>query len=101
MHVDHDVRLGEQQARDEVGELLVERRRPGRPGNERLKFAPEGQSRVFACEASVEAHGTTISWPVHVGRLGLAREPQRRDLALRLVAVDAAEHEQPSARRRR
>ena len=31
--------------------------------------------------------------PGHVLRLGLAREPQRRDLALGLVAVDAAEHE--------
>ena len=68
----------------------------GEPGNERLKFAPDGHSRVYACDASGEAHGITISWPVHVVRLGLAREPQRRDLALGLVAVDAAERRAPS-----
>ena len=34
-----------------------------RPGKERLKFAPDGHSRVFACEASIEAHGITISRP--------------------------------------
>ena len=35
----------------------------GEPGNERLRFAPDGQSRVYACDASGEAHGITISWP--------------------------------------
>ena len=73
----------------------------GRPGNERLKFAPDGHSRVFACEASIEAHGMMISRPAHVRRLGLAREAQRRDLPLGLVAVHAAEDEHASARRRR
>ena len=36
----------------------------GEPGKERLKFAPLGQSRVYAREASGDAHGTTISCPV-------------------------------------
>ena len=35
----------------------------GRPGNERLKFAPEGQLRVFAFEASTERTGITMTRP--------------------------------------
>ena len=42
-----------------------------------------------------------IRLPVDVLGLGLAREAQRRDLALRLVAVDAAEDDRARARRRR
>ena len=93
VHVDHDVGLGDQEARDEVGELLVDRARSAEPGNERLKFAPDGHSRVFACEASSEAHGITISRPCDVVGIGLAREAQRGHLPLGLVAVHAAEDE--------
>ena len=46
----------------------------GRPGNERLKFAPDGHSRVYAREASGETHGITISRPVtSSGRRSRAR----------------------------
>ena len=34
-----------------------------RPGNERLKFAPDGQKRECACAASVEIVGTTMILP--------------------------------------
>ena len=34
-----------------------------RPGNERLKFAPDGQKRECACDASVEMVGTTTILP--------------------------------------
>jgi len=36
----------------------------GEPGKERLKFAPLGHRRVYARDASGDAHGTTISCPV-------------------------------------
>ena len=36
----------------------------GEPGNERFRFAPEGQRRVYAREASGEAQGITITRPV-------------------------------------
>ena len=35
----------------------------GRPGNERLKFAPDGQLRVFAFDASTESTGITMTRP--------------------------------------
>ena len=35
----------------------------GRPGNERLKFAPDGQLRVFAFDASGERTGMTMTRP--------------------------------------
>src|SRR5581483_12212926 len=36
----------------------------GRPGNERLKFTPDGHMRVFAFDAAVEITGTTTIRPV-------------------------------------
>ena len=36
----------------------------GEPGNERLKFAPDGQRRVHAFDAAVESTGITITRPV-------------------------------------
>ena len=65
----------------------------GRPGNERLKFAPEGQLRVFAFEAAGERTGMMITRPEHLLGLQLLQQAQRRDLALVLVAVVPAEHE--------
>ena len=56
----------------EIGKSSVERKWAscssagpvGEPGNERFRFAPEGQRRVYAREASGEAHGITITRPV-------------------------------------
>ena len=36
----------------------------GEPGNERLKFAPEGQRRVQAFDASPESTGITMTRPL-------------------------------------
>ena len=63
----------------------------GEPGNERLKFAPDGHSRVLRVRGLRRGARDDDQLPVDVRRLGLAREAQRRDLALGLVAVHAAE----------
>ena len=58
-----------------------------------MKFAPEGQFRVFAFDAPGESTGITITRPETCSGCELLEQPQRGDLALVLVAVVSGEDE--------
>ena len=92
---------GKRKRREEVGELLV-----GRPVGRARERAVEVRAR--RPEARVGARGVgrgarDDDQPARARRsgCGLAREAERGDLPLRLVAVDAAEDDRRRARRRR
>ena len=92
VHVDHDVRRREEDAREVVGELLV--RRPVRRAGERAVevHARRPHPRVRLRRGGRE-HRDDRDAPRDLLGLQLLDQPQRRDLALVLVAVVPGEDE--------
>ena len=92
VHVDHDVREREQDAREVVGELLV-RRAVGAAGERAVEVRAGGPVARVRLRRGRGEHGDHDHAARDLLGLQLLEQPQRGDLALVLVAVVPGEHE--------